>query len=362
MTKTRVVVGMSGGVDSAVAALLLVRQGYDVHAVFMKNWEETFEPGYCSAAEDMDDAREVCRILQIPFHQINFVEEYWERVFTYFLEEYRRGRTPNPDILCNQEIKFKAFLSYAHSLGAAYIATGHYARRLECGGVQRLLKGTDCSKDQSYFLHTLRQEQLAGALFPVGELLKRQVRQLAAQAGFSNYDKKDSTGICFIGERRFREFLNHYLPAQPGAIHTTEGKQVGTHQGLMFYTLGQRQGLGIGGQAGDSGQPWYVVAKDPLRNVLVVVQGRDHPSLYQRRLHAARLHWIAGHSPPIPFACHAKIRYRQPDQACVIETVTADRCQVAFSAPQRAMTPGQSVVFYTNDACLGGGIIDAAFD
>jgi tRNA-specific 2-thiouridylase len=328
----------------------------------MKNWEDSFEPGYCAAGEDLDDAREVCAILGIPCHQVNFTQIYWDRVFSHFLEDYRRGRTPNPDILCNQEIKFKVFLEYARSLGADYIATGHYARRLEHGGVQHLLKGADAGKDQSYFLYRLGQAQLASVLFPVGELQKRQVRELAAAAGFSNHAKKGSTGICFIGERRFREFLSRYLPAQPGEMRTPAGERLGEHQGLMYYTLGQRQGLGIGGRPGDSGEPWYVVAKDLVNNVLIVAQGSNHPLLLQQRLRASQLHWVAGELPKAPFPCHAKTRYRQPDQPCLIERLAADWCQVVFAAPQRALTPGQSVVFYADAECLGGGIIDAAFD
>lgn len=362
MNKLRVVVGMSGGVDSAVAALLLVEQGYDVHGVFMKNWEDSFEPGYCAAGEELEDAREVCATLGIPCHQVNFTKEYWDRVFSHFLEEYRRGRTPNPDILCNQEIKFKAFLDYARCLGAKYMATGHYARRLEYSHVQHLLKGMDTGKDQSYFLYRLSQAQLASALFPVGDLQKRQVRELAAAAGLSNHDKKDSTGICFIGERRFREFLGRYLPAQPGEMRTPTAERLGEHRGLMFYTLGQRQGLGIGGRSGDAGEPWYVVDKDPVNNVLVVAQGSHHPLLFQQRLCASQLHWITGEPPQPPFPCNAKTRYRQPDQLCLIERLEADCCQVLFAAPQRALTPGQSVVFYLNEECLGGGIIDTAFD
>jgi tRNA-specific 2-thiouridylase len=362
MNKIRVVVGMSGGVDSAVAALLLVEQGYDVHGVFMKNWEDSFEPGYCAAGEDLEDAREVCETLGVPCHQVNFTKEYWDRVFSHFLEEYRRGRTPNPDILCNQEIKFKAFLEYARYLGAEYMATGHYARRLEYSHVQHLLKGMDPGKDQSYFLYRLSQAQLASVLFPVGDLQKRQVRELAAAAGLSNHDKKDSTGICFIGERRFREFLSRYLPAQPGEMRTPAGERLGEHRGLMFYTLGQRQGLGIGGRPGDTGEPWYVVDKDLVNNVLVVAQGSNHPWLFQQRLRASQLHWIIGGPPQPPFRCNAKTRYRQPDQLCLIEKLEADCCQVLFATPQRALTPGQSVVFYTNEECLGGGIIDTAFD
>lgn len=360
--KTRVVVGLSGGVDSSVAALLLLEQGYEVHAVFMKNWENTFEPGYCAAEEDLRDAEDVCETLGIPLHKVNFTSEYRDRVFTYFLEEYRCGRTPNPDVLCNKEIKFKAFLSYATRLGADFIATGHYARRVEQDGRQRLFKGLDPGKDQSYFLHTLDQNQLARALFPVGGLLKPRVREIAARADLVTHDKKDSTGICFIGERDFRKFLNCFLPARPGEMQSPEGETLGEHMGLMFYTLGQRQGLGIGGRRDASEAPWYVVDKDLQNNRLIVAQGREHPQLFHRRLRASKLHWIAGTPPAPPFACRAKIRYRQPDQDCLIESLEGNGCEVAFTEAQRAVTPGQSVVFYVDDECLGGGIIGAAFD
>ena len=362
MNKPRVIVGMSGGVDSAVAALLLQEQGYEVLGVFMKNWEDSFEPGYCAAGEDLEDAREVSETLDISFHPVNFSQAYWERVFTHFLEEYRLGRTPNPDILCNREIKFDLFLEYARTLGADYIATGHYARQMEQEGQQYLLKGADSAKDQSYFLYTLDQARLRKVLFPVGDLHKKQVRELAAAAGLSNHAKKDSTGICFIGERRFREFLSHYLPAHPGEIYSVSGEWLGNHLGLMFYTLGQRQGLGIGGRPGDSGKPWYVVGKDLAENRLIVAQGNQHPLLFHRRLWASQLHWIAGEPPLAPYSCYAKTRYRQPDQRCMIEMLDTNGCQVYFAVPQRALTPGQSVVFYANDACLGGGIIDLAFD
>jgi tRNA-specific 2-thiouridylase len=352
---------MSGGVDSSVAALLLVQQGFEVHGVFMKNWEESFDPGYCSAAEDLEDAGDVCDTLSIPLHKVNFSKEYRERVFAYFLDEYRRGRTPNPDVLCNKEIKFRAFLDYAERLGADHIATGHYAR-LTGAGRRKLLKGLDPGKDQSYFLHTLSQRQIANALFPLGELHKPRVRELAEQAGLVTYDKKDSTGICFIGERDFREFLGHYLPAQPGPMRTPDGETVGGHQGLMFYTNGQRQGLGIGGRTknNDTGEPWYVVDKDIPNNILIVAQGHDHPMLFRDRLTASQLHWIDRPPSTLPFHCFAKTRYRQPDQACTITRLAGDRCEVVFEQPQRAITPGQSVVFYQADECLGGGIIEAA--
>ena len=362
MPRTRIVVGLSGGVDSSVTALLLVEQGYDVQAVFMKNWEDAQDTGYCAAAEDLEDARAVCETLGIPLHPVNFTAEYRDRVFRYFLDEYRAGRTPNPDVLCNTEIKFKAFLDHARRLGADRIATGHYARRAEQNGQFLLLKGGDPGKDQSYFLHGLNQAQLASALFPVGELRKSQVRERAAAAGLITHDKKDSTGICFIGERRFRDFLNCYLPAQPGPIQTPEGETLGEHAGLMFHTIGQRQGLGIGGRREGSGAPWYVAGKDLERNILIVVQGRDHPGLFHRRLRATGPHWIAGEPPAAPLPCRAKIRYRQPDQDCVLERLNANALDVSFTEPQRAIAPGQSVVFYHDEVCLGGGIIATAYD
>ncbi len=362
MPKIRIVVGLSGGVDSSVAALLLVEQGYDVHAVFMKNWEDAQDTGYCAAAEDLEDARAVCETLGIPLHTVNFTAEYRDRVFRYFLDEYSAGRTPNPDVLCNSEIKFKAFLDHARRLGADRIATGHYARRVEQNGRCLLLKGCDPDKDQSYFLHSLNQAQLASALFPVGGLRKRQVRERAAAASLVTHDKKDSTGICFIGERRFRDFLNRYLPARPGPIQTPEGEILGEHAGLMFHTIGQRQGLGIGGRRDGSGEPWYVADKDLERNALIVVQGRDHSALFHRRLRAVAPHWVVGEPPTTPWPCQARIRYRQPDQSCVLERLDADALDVGFIAPQRAIAPGQSVVFYRDDVCLGGGIIATAYD
>ena len=353
----RIVVGLSGGVDSAITAHLLQQQGFEVQALFMKNWDEDDDAEYCSAAVDLADAQAVCEKLGIPLHTRNFAGEYWERVFRYFLDEYRAGRTPNPDVLCNKEIKFKTFLEHALQLGAGHIATGHYARVALRDGYYRLLKARDTNKDQSYFLHALGQHQLEKALFPLGEITKPEVRKLAAQLGLPNHDKKDSTGICFIGERKFKDFLSRFLPARPGEIRTPEGRDMGRHDGLMYYTLGQRQGLGIGGEKDSSGEPWYVVGKDMEHNVLLVAQGHDHPLLFRSGLQAGNLNWIAEPPREIPFRCQAKIRYRQPDQDCVITALDGDRCEVRFDRPQRAVTPGQSVVFYRDEECLGGGVI-----
>jgi tRNA-specific 2-thiouridylase len=352
-------VGLSGGVDSAVTLLLLKRLGYRVSALFMKNWEEDDENGYCAAAADLADAESVCRRLDVPLHTVNFSFEYWENVFNEFLDGYRRGRTPNPDVLCNREVKFQVFVEHARTLGADAIATGHYARVRHDPDGTRLLKGSDAGKDQSYFLYMLSRQQLGNVLFPVGELPKSEVRRLAREAGLEPHDKKDSTGICFIGERPFREFLAHYLPPRPGGIETLEGRPVGRHEGLMFYTVGQRQGLGIGGTPDGSGEPWYVVDKDLERDVLVVAQGHDHPALLSTELVAGELHWVRGEPPPMPLRCSAKIRYRQPEQACEV-TNGGDTCLVRFRTPQWAAAPGQSVVFYAGDECLGGGIIELA--
>ncbi|NIR27652.1 MAG: tRNA 2-thiouridine(34) synthase MnmA [Gammaproteobacteria bacterium] len=353
-----VIVGLSGGVDSSVAAVLLQQQGYKVEGMFMKNWEEDDTEGYCSAAEDLADAKSVSETLGLALHAVNFSAEYWDRVFSYFLREYEAGRTPNPDILCNREIKFKAFLEHALSLGADRIATGHYARVGFQDGEFRLLKGRDTGKDQSYFLYTLGQYQLSRTLFPVGELEKSEVRQIAEHHQLVTYNKKDSTGICFIGERDFREFLSRYLPAQPGEIQTPEGQVIGHHNGLMYYTLGQRQGLGIGGVAGTNDDPWYVVGKEMEHNVLLAAQGHNHPLLFSNSLRASQLSWIDGKGPSAPFSCRAKTRYRQADQACTITWLDDDNCEVEFEQPQRAVTPGQSVVFYDGDLCLGGGVIE----
>ena len=354
-----VIVGMSGGVDSSVAALLLRDQGYRVEGLFMKNWDEDDGTDYCTAKEDLADAQAVAASLGIKLHSANFAAEYWDGVFEHFLAEYQSGRTPNPDILCNREIKFRAFLDYATELGADFIATGHYVRLDESGERTALLKGLDPDKDQSYFLHQVGHRELSRSLFPVGDLAKPEVRKIAEQAGLTTARKKDSTGICFIGERRFKDFLQQYLPAQPGVIEDINGQALGEHQGLMYHTIGQRQGLGIGGLADRNAAPWYVVEKHVERNVLIVAQGNDHPRLYKHSLHASTLFWISEQAPAFPLQCTAKVRYRQPDQNCVV-TKTASGFLVEFDVPQRAITPGQSVVFYHNDTCMGGGIIEGA--
>jgi tRNA-specific 2-thiouridylase len=349
---------MSGGVDSSVTAMVLMERGYRVSGLFMKNWDEDDGTEYCTAKQDLADAQDVCHRLGVPLHTVNFAAEYWDNVFEIFLAEYAAGRTPNPDILCNKEIKFKAFLDYAKHLGADLIATGHYARVSNSDGRFRLFKGLDGAKDQSYFLYTLGQQALSMTLFPIGDMEKPEVRRLAAKGGFANARKKDSTGICFIGERRFREFLQRYLPACPGEIRTPEGELIGRHQGLMYYTLGQRQGLGIGGVQGASQDAWYVLAKDLENNVLLVGQGHNHALLFTDTLEATTLDWTNGLALQSPLRCASKIRYRQPDQACWIEPTGDDRCRVVFDEPQRAVTPGQSVVFYRGDECLGGGVIE----
>jgi tRNA-specific 2-thiouridylase len=355
-TPSHIIVGMSGGVDSSVAAFLLKEAGHHVEGVFMKNWEGDDTDTYCSAEKDRADAEAVCERLKINFNMVNFADQYWERVFAYFLAEYQAGRTPNPDILCNREIKFKAFLDYAKMRGADYIATGHYARLRKEGEKIALLKGSDLQKDQSYFLYALHETQLTHSLFPIGDLPKQQVRAIARQLGFENHAKKDSTGICFIGERKFKTFLNDYLPAKPGNIETLNGEVIGSHDGLMFYTIGQRQGLQIGGQKGMAESPWYVAHKEIKRNVLIAVQGINHPALYKTSLVTGPLHWI--HSPSaLPLKVTAKTRYRQADQPCQIEPIDSLHYRVIFEQPQRAITPGQSIVFYQDDICLGGGII-----
>lgn len=356
----RVIVGMSGGVDSSVAALLLMQQGYAVEGLFMKNWDEDDGTEYCTARQDLADAESVCKRLGIKLHTANFAAEYWDNVFEYFLAEYKAGRTPNPDILCNREIKFKVFLEYAQMLGADAIATGHYARRRDENGHTYLLKGLDNNKDQSYFLHAVGEAEFARSLFPLGELEKPEVRRIAEENGFITSTKKDSTGICFIGERRFKDFLEQYLPAQPGEMQTPEGEVMGQHSGLMYHTIGQRQGLGIGGVKGAGDQPWYVVGKDLDRNVLLVAQGKHHPLLYSTGLTATQTHWINGTVPAQEFRAAAKTRYRQEDQDCLITVEDGGRIKIAFDQPQRAVTPGQSVVIYRGDYCLGGAVIDQA--
>ena len=359
MNGKRVIVGMSGGVDSSVSALLLQQQGYQVEGLFMKNWEEDDGTEYCTARQDLADARAVCDRLGIRLHTANFASEYWDNVFEHFLAEYRAGRTPNPDILCNREIKFKAFLDYALMLGADLIATGHYVRRRDSDGQTLLLEGLDPNKDQSYFLHAVGGTQLARTLFPVGELEKPEVRAIAEAAGLATARKKDSTGICFIGERRFRDFLAQYLPARPGHIETTDGQIIGQHQGLMYHTIGQRQGLGIGGQKTADEAPWYVLAKDLERNVLVVGQHNDHPWLFSSALTVSEIYWVNPVDPNPPRNLKAKVRYRQADQPCLLRK-TPEGYRVEFKVPQRAVTTGQSVVFYEGDTCLGGGVIEQA--
>jgi tRNA-specific 2-thiouridylase len=354
--QNKVIVGLSGGVDSSVASLLLTRQGHEVEGLFMKNWVDFADESECTVEEDRKDAMLVAESVGISFNDANFAMEYWDHVFKHFLDEYRAGRTPNPDILCNREIKFRAFIDHAMQLGGHLIATGHYARVEKQGETYCLLKGLDRNKDQSYFLYTLGQPQLSRTLFPLGELPKPEVRRIAEQAGFITHDKKDSTGICFIGERRFREFLSRYIPAQPGEMRTPDGEHIGEHSGLMYYTLGQRQGLGIGGRKDSTGEPWFVAGKDMEKKILFVVQG-DHPWLHSQSLIAEQLSWVSGEPPTFPCRASAKTRYRQPDQACVIDQNEQGQLEVTFDESQRAVTPGQSVVFYQDDNCLGGGII-----
>lgn len=354
---TRVVVGMSGGVDSSVAAYLLKEQGYDVIGIFMKNWDDTDENGFCTATEDYEDVIRVCNQIGIPYYAVNFEKQYWDKVFTYFLDEYKAGRTPNPDVMCNKEIKFKAFLEHALSLGADYLATGHYAQVEHAdNGETKMLRGKDNNKDQTYFLNQLDQEQLSKVMFPIGHMEKKKVREIALEAGLATATKKDSTGICFIGERNFKEFLGQYLPAQPGSMETLDGVKMGSHDGLMYYTIGQRQGLGIGG----AGDPWFVIGKDLDRNILYVGQNFHHDALYSESLSAVNLSFTSGTMPSEKFHCTAKFRYRQEDTGVTVELKHGEAI-VTFDEPVRAITPGQAVVFYDGDVCLGGGTIDKVF-
>ena len=355
----KVICGMSGGVDSSVSAFILQQQGYQVEGLFMKNWEEDDDTDYCTAAADLADAQAVCDKLDIKLHKINFAAEYWDNVFEHFLSEYKAGRTPNPDILCNKEIKFKAFLEYAaEDLGANYIATGHYVRRRGADDKAQLLRGLDANKDQSYFLYTLSSKQVGQSLFPVGNIEKPIVRAIAEDLGLITAKKKDSTGICFIGERKFKDFLARYLPAQPGNIRTVEGDIIGRHDGLMYHTLGQRKGLGIGGVKGASEDAWYVVEKDLVNNELIVAQGHDHSALLSTGLIAQQLHWVDRQPIREPLRCTVKTRYRQTDVPCIIEPIDDESIKVIFDEPQIAVTPGQSAVFYLDEVCLGGGIIE----
>ncbi|MFO1370095.1 MAG: tRNA 2-thiouridine(34) synthase MnmA [Marinagarivorans sp.] len=362
-----VIVGMSGGVDSSVSAFLLKQQGYAVEGLFMKNWDEDDGTEYCTAKADLADAQKVCDTLGIKLHTANFAADYWDNVFEHFLAEYRAGRTPNPDILCNREIKFKVFLEYARILGADKIATGHYARTHTHDGETHLLKGLDNNKDQSYFLHAVGEAEFSQTLFPIGDIAKPLVRKIAEEQNLITYNKKDSTGICFIGERRFKDFLQTYLPAQPGLIQDDQGNTLGEHAGLMYHTIGQRQGLGIGGVAGAGEAPWYVAQKDLANNILRVVQGTDHPLLLAQGLKASQVHWInarfaAEIKANTTFECTAKTRYRQADQDCSVTLDTNNQLTILFKQPQRAITPGQSVVFYLGERCLGGAVIDHAFN
>lgn len=356
--KAKVIVGMSGGVDSSVAAWLLQEQGYQVEGLFMKNWEQDDSDGYCAAANDLEDAQAVCNQLRIPLHSVNFSKEYWERVFAHFLNEYEHGRTPNPDVLCNKEIKFNAFLQHALTLGADYIATGHYAKVRRNNNIGELLKAKDREKDQTYFLHAVEPAALAKTLFPVGDYHKGEVREFAKQLGLVTHDKKDSTGICFIGEKRFKTFLNEFILAKPGDIKSSSGEQLGRHDGLMFYTIGQRQGLGIGGRQTASEEPWYVVDKNTKTNTLIVAQGNHHPMLYSQGLICGPIHWLVEHAVELPLTCYAKTRYRQPEQACVVSPESNKQHYVMFSSLQRAITPGQYIVFYEKNQCLGGATIE----
>jgi len=356
----RIIVGLSGGVDSAVAAMLLKRKGYDVHGLFMKNWEEDDDAEYCAAEEDLAAAKQVAEILDIPLDTINFSSEYWDRVFAHFLQELKAGRTPNPDILCNREIKFQAFLDYALSKGAEKIATGHYACSQRFPSSIELRRAADANKDQTYFLHQVPAQALMKTLFPLCRYEKSQVRQMAEEAGLANYDRKDSTGICFIGERRFNEFIEKYIPNEPGPIQSVEGEVVGEHRGLMFHTVGQRKGLGIGGRRDGSDEPWFVVDKLLDSNTLLVAQGHNHPALFARGLNAQNLHWITCRPKQASFRCTARTRHRQKDEPCEVHLTDDNSCRVIFDQPMRAIAPGQYVVFYDGEVCLGGGVIENA--
>ena len=356
-------VALSGGVDSAVALMRLVEAGVPVQAMFMKNWEEDDRAGHCAAAEDFADAQRVCDRLGVPLHAVNCSDAYWNDVFVRFIRGLEGGLTPNPDVLCNREVKFSAFVEHTRRLGAERIATGHYARVEQAGDGPRLFKGADPAKDQSYFLHALDRTQLGQAVFPLGGLRKREVRAMARRAGLAPHDKRDSTGLCFVGKRRFAPFLARFVAGSPGPIETGAGVRVGEHRGLAFYTIGQRKGLGIGGRHGGAQAPWYVAAKDHARNALIVVQGHDHPALLSRRLRVRDAHWIAGAAPPLPLRCHAKIRYRQADQACTVRPgEDGGALDLRFEQPQRAAAPGQYAVLYDGDECLGGGVIESAGD
>ena len=363
-SQIRVVVGMSGGVDSSVTALLLKEQGYDVVGVFMKNWDDTDENGVCTATEDYKDVAKVANQIGVPYYSVNFEKEYWDRVFEYFLAEYRLGRTPNPDVMCHKEIKFKAFLDYAMQLGADYVATGHYAQvSTDENGVVHMLRGVDNNKDQTYFLSQLKQKKKKKTMFPLGHMEKKEVREIAERAGLATAKKKDSTGVCFIGEKNFKEFLGKYLPAQPGKMVTLDGTVKGDHAGLMYYTIGQRQGLGIGGGQGESSEPWFVVGKELETNTLLVGQGFHHDHLYATSLEATDVHFTTNEAKETEFKCTAKFRYRQQDTGVtVILNEDQTKAKVIFDEPVRAITPGQAVVFYQGDECLGGGWIDAAFN
>lgn len=356
----KVITGMSGGVDSSVSAALLKQQGMQVEGMFMKNWEEDDTQEHCTADDDVKDAQQVCDKLGIKLHRRNFAAEYWDHVFEEFLHEYQQGRTPNPDILCNREIKFKTFLDHADDLGADKMATGHYVRKGEENGEFQLLKGVDQNKDQSYFLYAINQYQLSRTLFPVGEIEKPEVRQIAESLGLNVFDKKDSTGICFIGEKRFQDFLSNYLKPNPGEIVTPDGQVVGQHNGLMYYTIGQRQGLGIGGVKNGLAEPWFVIAKGHDKNQLIVGQSNHEALMLDDTLLAKQVTWISGHEPPYPLQCHAKIRYRQADQACEVNRIDDQSIEVKFKQAQKAITPGQSVVFYQDDVCLGGAVIESS--